>query len=176
MKVTLVFVSTVDGKITKWGDPDVKKWSSRNDKDHFKKVWEDARLVVMGSNTFNASPPKPSKKRLVVVVTHHPSFYKQYEIAGQVEFRNQQPADLIATLENEGYNEMLLVGGPQLATSFFRESLVDELWLTIEPKIFGVGGTLATDENLEVALQLTNIEKLNDRGTLLVRYSVLKYQ
>ncbi len=34
---------------------------------------------------------------------------------------------------------MLVVGGPHVATSFLKAQLIDELWLTIEPKIFGMG-------------------------------------
>jgi dihydrofolate reductase len=174
MKITLIFVSTVDGKITKWGNPDVRKWSSKDDKDHFRRAWEGSRLIVMGSNTYKASPPEPSSKRLIVVVTNHPDKYQEHVIPGQVEFKNELPGKLVLDLENEGYNEMLLVGGPQLATSFLRHHLVDELWLTIEPKIFGQGGTLATDQKLENNLRLISCEKLNEQGTLLVRYAFLK--
>ena len=33
MKTILVFVSTLDGKITKWGDAHVKSWSSQKDQE-----------------------------------------------------------------------------------------------------------------------------------------------
>ena len=48
MKIVLVFVSTLDGKVTKWGDPHVKSWSSHSDQDYFKKMWNDARLNYYG--------------------------------------------------------------------------------------------------------------------------------
>ena len=54
MKTILIFVSTLDGKVTKWGEPQVKLWSSHQDQDYYKKIWNESRLIVMGSNTFNA--------------------------------------------------------------------------------------------------------------------------
>lgn len=172
MKIRLVLVSTVDGKITKWNDPDVKKWSSEADKDHFRRLWNEAKLIVMGSRTYEVTPPVPSGKRLVVVVTHRPSLYEADQVAGKLEFRNRQPAELIDELEREGHKEMMLVGGPQLATSFLKEQLVDELWLTLEPELFGNGGNLITGENLDIPMHLTDITRMNDRGTLLLRYDI----
>ena len=60
MKTILIFVSTLDGKVTKWGDPQVRLWSSHQDQDYYTKVWNDSKLIVMGSNTFNAEPKIPS--------------------------------------------------------------------------------------------------------------------
>jgi dihydrofolate reductase len=69
MKTILVFVSTSDGKVTKWGNPYVRSWSSKNDQDYFNKIWNDTRLIIMGSNTYNADPIKPSSNHLLVIMT-----------------------------------------------------------------------------------------------------------
>ena len=68
---------------------------------------------------------------------------------------------------------MLIAGGAQLATSFLTAGLVDELWLTIEPKIFGQGNSIVIAEKLDIQLKLLNCEKLNEAGTLLTKYAVL---
>jgi len=174
MKIVLVFVSTLDGKVTKWGEPQVKSWSSKEDQDYFRKIWEDSKLIVMGSNTFNADPVKPSPKHHFVVMTHRPADYKSHKVPGQVEFTDESPAKLTARFEKEGHKQMLVVGGPQVATSFFKEQLVDELWLTIEPKIFGTGDNFVTAEKLQIDLQLISSEKVNENGTLITKYKVLK--
>jgi dihydrofolate reductase len=124
----------LDGKVTKWNDPHVKSWSSQNDQDYFKKIWNDNRLIIMGSNTFNFEPIKPDSNHLLVIMTGQPSKYKSYEILGQLEFRNESPVHLVKLFEKEGHENMLIVGGAHIATSFLKEQLVDELWLTIEPK------------------------------------------
>ena len=69
---------------------------------------------------------------------------------------------------------MLLVGGANVATSFLKEQLVDELWLTIEPKIFGTGGNFVIEEELDINLRLLSCEKVNDQGTLITKYAVVK--
>lgn len=174
MKKILVFVATLDGKITHWGDPHVRKWSSEEDKHYFKKIWDDSPLTVMGSSTFDAEPIKPTPTHHLIVMTRTPAKYKDHEVIGQLEFTNRSPAQLVAHYEKEGPNQMLVVGGAHIATSFFKAKLIDELWLTLEPKIFGTGGNFVINENLDVDLQLLSVEKVNVRGTLIAKYSVIK--
>ena len=174
MKVVLVFVSSLDGKVTRWGNPYVKSWSSQKDQEYFNKIWHSARLIIMGSNTFNAEPFKPSLEHLLVIMTRNPEKYKNYEVSGQLEFTGESPDQLIRRFENEEYEYMLLVGGAHLATSFLKEELVDELWLTIEPRIFGMGGNFVIEEKLDIKLHLISYEQVNEQGTLITKYKVVR--
>lgn len=174
MKIILVFVSTVDGKVTKWGDSYIKSWSSQSDQEYFKKIWNDSRVIIIGSNTFNAEPIKPSPNHLLIIMTRQPSKYKSYEVLGQLEFTDESPSALVKSLEKEGYEKILMAGGPHLATSFLKEQLIDELWLTIEPKIFGMGYNFAMDEKLDINLKLISCESVNQQGTLFTKYTVIK--
>ena len=174
MKTILIFVSSLDGKITKWGEANVRLWSSHQDQDYYKKVWNESRLIVMGSTTFNADTFNPSPDHLMIVMTGHPDRYKTAEVPGQIEFTNETPVELIARFTNKGYQQMLVIGGPHIATSFLKEQLIDELWLTIEPKIFGSGGNFAIDAKLDIDTRLIQFEKVNDQGTLITKYAVLK--
>jgi len=174
MKTILIFVSTLDGKITKWGEPNVSSWSSHQDQDYYKKVLNESRLIVMGSNTFNADTFKPSADHQLIIMTGHPDKYKSLEITGQIEFTNESPVELIARFISKGHKQILVVGGPHIATSFLKEQLIDEVWLTIEPKIFGTGGNFATEVNLDINLHLIHCEKVNEQGTLITKYAVLK--
>jgi len=174
MKTILVFVSSLDGKVTKWGNSDIKSWSSKSDQEYFKNKWNETRLIVMGSNTYNADPIKPSSNHLFVVMTRHPSDYKGNETSGKLEFTNESPGKLFARFEKEGRDQMLIVGGAHIATSFLKEQLIDELWLTIEPNIFGTGGSFVIEEKLNINLQLISCERVNKQGTLIAKYSVIK--
>jgi dihydrofolate reductase len=174
MKTILVFVSTLDGKITKWGDPHVKSWSSQNDQDYFKKIWNDTRLIIMGSNTFHFEPIKANPEHLLIIMTREPEKYKKYEVPGQLEFRSETPGQIAERYKKEGHKCMLVVGGAHIATSFLKEQLVDELWLTIEPKIFGMGGNFVIEEKLDINLELISSKSVNKQGTLLTKYSVIK--
>ena len=107
-------------------------------------------------------------------MTGRPDKYKNLEISGQIEFTNASPAELTASFKRKGHKQMLVVGGPHVATSFLKEQLIDELWLTFEPKIFGTGGNFVTDEKLDINLRLIYCEKVNEQGTLITKYAVLK--
>jgi dihydrofolate reductase len=174
MKTILIFVSTLDGKVTKWGSPHVKLWSSHQDQDYYKNVLNESELIVMGSNTFNADTFKPTPNHLLIIMTRHPDKYKSLEVPGQIEFTNESPAALSTRFKSKGYKQMLVVGGPHVATSFLKEQLIDELWLTFEPKIFGTGGNFVTDVKLDISLHLIHCEKVNEQGTLITKYVVLK--
>jgi dihydrofolate reductase len=173
MKVIVIFVTTLDGKITKWGDPHVQRWSSKEDQSYFKKAWDESKLTVIGSSTFDFDPIKPSLTSLLVVMTSKPEKYKKYELAKHLEFSSETPKALTERFTKAGYEQMLVVGGPHVATSFFKDNLIDELWLTLEPKIFGKGGNFVIEEELDIELELLNIEKINERGTLIAKYKVL---
>jgi dihydrofolate reductase len=174
MKTILIFVSTLDGKITKWGDPKIRSWSSKNDQDYFDTIWNDTRVVIMGSGTYNPDPVKPSSEHLFIVMTKQQDKYQMEERAGQLEFTGDSPSFLIKRFEKEGEEKILVVGGPHIATAFLKEQLIDELWLTIEPKIFGIGAGFVTEEKLDIDLNLLSSEKINDQGTLITKYRVIR--
>jgi dihydrofolate reductase len=174
MKTILIFVSTLDGKVTKWGEPHVSLWSSHQDQDYYKKVWNESQLIVMGSGTFNADIFNPSASHKIIIMTSHPVEYRSFEIPGQIEFTSETAVELTLRLLIEGHQQMLVVGGPRVATSFLKEQLIDELWLTLEPKIFGTGDNFATGAKLDINLRLIHSEKVNDQGTLITKYAVLK--
>ena len=174
MRTILIFVSTLDGKITKWGDPKIRSWSSKNDQDYFDAIWNDTRVVIMGSGTYNPDPVKPSSEHLFIVMTKQQDKYQMEERAGQLEFTGDSPSFLIKRFEKEGEEKILVVGGPHIATAFLKEQLIDELWLTIEPKIFGIGAGFVTEEKLDIDLNLLSSEKINDQGTLITKYRVIR--
>lgn len=174
MKTILIFVTTLDGKITKWGDPFVKLWSSKEDQQYFARNWDEFKLLIMGSRTYDADPILPSSNHLLVIMTGRPDKYKDFFSPGQLEFSNEAPAQLLKRFENEGYSRVLVVGGAHVATSFLKSELIDEIWLTLEPRIFGSGGSFVIEEQLDIELRLLSYEKVNDRGTLITKYAVLK--
>mgnify|MGYP001567556414 CR=1 FL=1 len=128
----------------------------------------------MGSGTYEAAKKmiKARKGQLRIILTKDPKRYKKEEVPGRLEFRSIPPAMLAREMEKEGYENMILLGGSTLNTSFFKENLVDELYLTIEPRIFGEGRQLINEGKFESILQLQSVKKLNKQGTLLLHYLV----
>jgi dihydrofolate reductase len=174
MKVILVFVSTLNGKITRGNDPEVRNWSSESDQLYYAGIWKESKLIVMGSRTFNLNVISPSPSRLVMVMSGNPGIYKDREIPGQIEFTEKVPSELVSEFSRRHYDRMTVVGGAHLATSFLKDKLIDELWLTIEPALFGRGQDLIVNDDLEVRLELKELIRANDKGTLITKYNVIR--
>jgi dihydrofolate reductase len=173
MKTVLIFVSTLDGKITRWGDPMIRSWSSKSDQEYFDAIWKDSRVIIMGSGTYVPDPVKPDSHHLFVVLTRHPDRYKSREVPGRLEFTNDHLESLLKRFEKAKEERILIVGGAQVATSFLEAELIDELWLTIEPKIFGSGSCFVNEERLDIELKLLSCEQANGQGTLITKYEVI---
>jgi dihydrofolate reductase len=171
-------VSTANGKITREDDPTIYRWTSDEDKRHFEGMIATHDLIVMGSATYEAAKkvirPVPGKKR--IVLTRHPENYTQASIPGQLEFRNVNAEALVTECAGAGYNAMLLAGGGNVNAQFFAAGLVDELYLTIEPVLFGQGKGIVDDTLAHANLRLRECTRLNERGTLLLHYDVEKNQ
>jgi dihydrofolate reductase len=173
MKIALLYVASVDGKITKWGNsPSI--WASEEDAKHFHAILDKSKLIVMGSKSFKPTVSKPIPGVRRIVLTRTPQKYTEFAVPSQLEFTSESPEVLVERLEKEGFKEMLLVSGTRVTSEFFKKHLVDELWLTIEPKLFGSGNGLITDEQFDISLKLMDVKQLNNQGTLLLQYKVQK--
>lgn len=82
-------------------------------------------------------------------------------------------------LYQKGFKHVLIEGGPTLLGSFLKESLMDEIFITIAPKIFGtaknatktlVEGILLPPEKIK-KLHLLSVKKLDSE--VFLRYRVL---
>lgn len=175
MKITMIAVSSINGKITKGNESHIYFWTSKEDSKLFFSLIEKNNLIVMGSKTYESVRRiiKHKKDKLRVVLTKNPEKYSKETIRGILEFSDESPLKLITRLESRGYRKMLVVGGSTINTLFLKSKLVSDLYLTLEPKIFGQGQGLVSEENLEIKLKLISVRKLNPQGTLLSKYKVL---
>lgn len=173
MHVATIDVMSVNGKITKGQDGHAHDWSSAEDWQHFLKIREQYKVLVMGSRTYEVVRPEPQPGVLRIVLTSRPDEYEAVAVPGQIEFVHAEPKKLIADLERRGYDKMLLVGG-QTNTHFFQAKLVDEMYVTVEPLVFGSGRNLLDGVTFDAALRLKSVKQLNERGTLVLHYLVDK--
>jgi dihydrofolate reductase len=175
MKVTMVMISSADGKTTQGNNPNVYLWTSPEDQKFFFSLIKKNNLIVMGRETYEASKKviKLEEKKLRIVLTRNQKKYLKESINGQLEFSNNSPENLIKRMSGLGYKKMLLVGGGTINGLFLKQNLVDEFYLTVEPKIFGTGKDIVAGQLLNTKLQLVSIKKLNKIGTILLRYTVI---
>lgn len=162
--VTLIMASSLDGKIAKNKDH-FANWTSKEDKQVFIQTSKDFGMIMMGYNTFKTFP-KPLKDRLNVVFSEN----TEENIDG-VKWVKGEPEKVLEELEKMGFKKALLGGGTGLNTLFLQKKLINEIILTVEPKIFGSGLSLFNDD-FDINLELLELKKIND-NSYLVRYKVV---
>jgi dihydrofolate reductase len=164
MKVTLIAALSADGFIARDAHQPAD-WTSKEDKKVFVELTKRAGVIVMGRNTYDTIGRALPGRRMIV--------YTSKELDNRdVETTQEKPADLIHRLGHDGYTEVAICGGRAVYDMFLAEGLVDTLYLTLEPKLFGSGLSLGhTPANTD--LKLSKLTKLND-DTLLLQYEVQK--
>lgn len=168
MKVILMAALTIDGKIAR-DEAHFVNWSSREDKQLYFSTSKRARVVILGHNTYKTLPA-PLPGRLHIVLTTDPS--NKESRPGEVEFTNKSPQEIVDDLRARGYTEAVLTGGAQINALFLKSNMVDEIWLTIEPLIFGVGLDLFRGVQFAHRVRLLEVRRLNEGGSVLLRYGV----
>ena len=175
MRVTLIAVQSLDGLITRHNEPGAG-FASAADQTHFRAALRGFDCGVMGRATFEQAwgggmpPPSPARRR--VVLTRAPEKFTSIAMPGVLEFTAAPPAEIVLRLRAEGCRACALLGGAQAHSLFLAAGLVDEIWLTIEARLFG-GGTPLLAAPADVHLRLLAHEPLGEDG-LLLKYAVKK--
>jgi len=162
MKVYIIAAVTADGFIAKSKDQLID-WTSREDKKFFSEMTSKSGVIVLGGNTFRTFKSLLPGRRHIV--------YTRNDIDDEkVETTSESPGELIKRLSDEGLSEVAICGGSSIYSMFLNAGVVTDVYLTIEPLLFG-GGIKLLDTEMEIKLELHSIQKLN-QGTLLVHYKV----
>lgn len=169
MKTVLLMAITLDGKIAKHTNQ-LANWTSKADKKIFITETKQAGVIVMGETTYNTIG-RPLPDRLNFVLSLEPE--KKENIPDSLEYFKGTPNEVLTHLENKGFQTVILGGGAMVNGLFLKENLIDEIWLTIEPKIFGQGLSLFNEADVDINLELLSMEKIADH-VLHLRYKVIK--
>lgn len=163
MKTFIIAALTADGFIAK-DTSHAAFWTSKEDKARFVKLTKEAGAIVMGSTTFTTLP-RPLKERRNIVYSRNKSF-------DGAETTQESPADLITRLKHEPNppTGLAICGGAHIYTLFMKAGVVEKLYLTVEPILFGSGIQLF-NENLLFHLKLVASET-TPSGTVLLEYDV----
>ncbi len=161
--VFIIAALTADGFIGK-NSAHLADWTSKEDKKFFIEMTKKAGVVVMGSRTFETIG-KPLPGRLNIVYSRD----KRYEGA---ESTQKSPPELLEELRGRGYTRVAICGGATIYTMFMDANVVDKLYLTIEPVIFGSGIHLFNKE-MEKKLQFVSSQNLSEQVVLL-EYNVIR--
>lgn len=152
MKVITNTAISLDGRISINPDQHVALGSA-HDARQMSRIRAMADAILIGGQTFRNSPDplKPAHgfaaKRtpvLNVIVSRHPELEKKFVpsdpqverlfLTGAGGFKPQQ---IIDTLAGKGVQTLLIEGGGDLIFQFLRDDLVDEMFVTLTPKLIG---------------------------------------
>ena len=152
--VAMNFAATVDGRATIDGVSG--PIGSATDTAMLAGLRKRFDALMIGAGTKRAERYAGMEKRLVVV-----------------ESGPQGPADLpvlLRSLREEGVRALLCEGGPRLHASLQAAGLVDELFLTIAPKLSGGVAPRILEGELPAVAELQLAWLLEEDGELFARY------
>ncbi|MBD5778625.1 dihydrofolate reductase [Pelagicoccus sp. NFK12] len=131
--------------------------------------------LIMGRKTFETLRERilnsDTKRYLRKIITRSPAAYAADTRPDLVEFTDQPPIETLSELAGRGRKKTALLGGGEIYTQYLEAGVVDELWITIEPLLFG-GGTPLLGKANERPLKLLSHHRLSDE-TLLLKYKPL---
>lgn len=175
MRVVLIAAQSVDGFITKHSEPGTA-FTSPEDKAYFRSILAAFDAGVFGGETYRVSRDfirsRLSDLRVRMVMTRTPERYAADFVPGALEFTRASPEAIVQELRSRACQRCALLGGSHVHSLFFGAGLVDEVWLTVEPAIFGTGTPLVAGP-VDVRLELQSIEKLGAH-VLLLKYHVAR--
>ncbi|MDQ8202367.1 dihydrofolate reductase family protein [Pelagicoccus sp. SDUM812003] len=170
-RLILIAAQSLDGFIAKH-DHSGTDFCSPEDRAFLASALKDFDSMIMGRATFQTLQERISASKstryLRKIMTRQPERYADLAKPDLIEFTNASPAEILAELAARGRQRCALLGGGETYSRFLDSGLVDELWLTLEPLVFGSGTPLATGR-LENRFRLASMETLGE-NTILLRY------
>jgi riboflavin biosynthesis pyrimidine reductase len=154
--VAINFAATVDGRATIQGVSG--PIGSATDTAMLAGLRKRFDAVMIGAGTMRAERYSGLEKRLIVVES------------GKGEWADL--SDLLGSLHGEGVRAVMCEGGPTLHGSLQDAGLVDELFLTVAPKLSGGGAPHILEGALSQIRQLELAWLLEQKGELFARYRV----
>ncbi len=147
MNISVYLASSVNGMIS--NKANVPNWLSQEYGQGFLAICQRMKAVVMGKTTYEILIPDhlPLKSEGTLIVLTHDSAAKPSQ--SNVVFTDKTPQEIVRILEARGHHEAVIIGGTQTLSAFVKSGMVDELYLVVEPVLFGAGLPLLRDVDAE---------------------------
>lgn len=157
MRIFIIAAVTADGFIAR-NNHEFPDWTSKEDKRSFVQLTK-AAVLIFGGNTFRAiGRPLPNRRNIV--------YTRQKLVVAGVEATVLPPVKLVGQLQREGHDQIAICGGSTIYSLFLEAGIVSELYLTVEPLLFGTGVPLLS-QPATAQLELQEQTKLNSDSILL---------
>lgn len=160
---------TLDGFVAKKdGDSD---WVSPLDSAIFEKKIKEMGCLIVGRKTFDQYQGDlyPVSGVTNIVLTSNSSIKSKHPNV----FYASSPKDATSIAQAQNHDRALLIGGGTNNGLFLKANLIDEVYLTVYPLVFGEGIKLFEKLETNVKLKLLD-QKLIDAGLIHLHYQVIK--
>jgi len=162
----IAFVAaSIDGRIS-LSSKHPPDWTSKEDWEFFQKSLSQIDAVVVGRHTYEAVAER-LRKRNTFVLSSRP---KTLTHRGTVTFVN--PAKVYLPKLLERYKSVAVLGGGTVYRFMLESKLLDEIFVTVEPLIFGRGKEMFAGGTRTTHVNLLSVKRLNRAGTLLLHYQI----
>lgn len=162
----IAFVAaSIDGRIS-LSSKHPPEWTSKEDWRFFQKSLSRIDAVVVGRNTYESVADR-LRKRNTFVLSRRP---KTLVRRGTVTFVNPAKVSLPKLLKR--YKGVAVLGGGAVYQFMLENRLLDEIFVTVEPFIFGRGKQMFVGGTQTTRVSLLSMKRLNRTGTLLLHYQI----
>jgi dihydrofolate reductase len=169
MHVTLIAAQTVDGYIARSEFDRSFDWTSAEDKQFYISKLKETDAVIMSSKTFKTFTRYPKGAHFVIITRTPESFENPRPDLITVTPTSDDPATVIAWLKEQGVQKVLVAGGASIYRQYLAAQVVNTVFLTVEPILFGKGVPLL-DKACTTSLALQEVHKLSSQ-TIVLEYS-----
>jgi dihydrofolate reductase len=141
--------------------------TSIQDRRLLEKRMRNAACLIIGRVTYqHVSKRLPDKPTIV--------FSRKYNTMrqrGNIYWINPERFDVLKLLRTINVKSALILGGARTYAWFVEKNLINDLYITIEPKLFGAGKALLSIKGFHPKqLRLMQFSRIGPGGTLLLHY------
>ncbi|MFH0818576.1 MAG: dihydrofolate reductase [Patescibacteria group bacterium] len=166
IKYILLAAISLDGKIAQ-SKKQASNWTSLEDKKHLKNVLDKCDVCIIGNNTYKISQKALAKRNCIVLTKK----IKDIKVSNNnCAYINPQKLNVQKYIKQKQYSIICILGGTQVYNWALENNFIDEMYLTIEPVIFGQGLSLIDLKLINPAkFKIFQVKKLNPAGSLLLK-------
>lgn len=176
-KYLAIAAVTIDGKIAK-GKNHMSDWTSKEDKIFMRALLDKCDVVIVGNNTYKTAIKPLSKRNCLVLSKSIPASPRRMtglrrtsSSSPKLQYIDPTKTSIKKLIREKKYKLIAILGGAQTYAYCLEKNLLDELYLTIEPIVFGKGINLFDNPKfLNKKFKLVSIKTLNKKGSILLCY------
>lgn len=155
---------TLDGKIGR-NEMHFSNWTSKEDKRFMRALLNKSDVVIVGNSTYKTAVRPLSKRNCIVFTRTVKNVHRKHN---NLIYLNPKGTNVKKYVAESGYKTVAVLGGAQTYSYCLKMGLLNELYLTIEPVLFGTGIPLFSEKINSRKLAIVSIKKLNRTGTVLI--------